>query len=320
MEIIRNKILFIIDILLGPFTFLGAVWFSAIRRIGIKRMRLSRQIFKITGVFPIRDHYYEPLFNLEHLRYSLRKDRILTGLDFNIKEQLEILSKFKYGQELSKFPLEKNSKLEFYYHNGSFGPCDAQYLYNSIRLFKPKRIIEIGSGYSTLMAENAINANKQDEVSYNCEHICIEPYECPWLENLKVRVIRKRVEELDIEIFRKLDNFDILFIDSSHVIRPQGDILFEYLEILPILKPGVLVHIHDIFTPRDYLNEWLIDEIKLWNEQYLLEAFLTFNSEYKIIASLNYLKHNYFPEISRACPILQKEPDGEPCSFWVIRK
>jgi predicted O-methyltransferase YrrM len=320
MEIIRNKILLIIDILSAPFTFLGAAWFSVIRRIGIKRMRLSRKIFKITGVFPIRDHYYEPLFNLEHLRYSLRKDRILTGLDFNLKEQLEILSKFKYGRELEKFPLEKNSKLEFYYHNGSFGPCDAQYLYNSIRLFKPKKIIEIGSGYSTLMAENAINANKQDELSYNCEHICIEPYECPWLENLKVRVIRKRVEELDIEIFRKLDNFDILFIDSSHVIRPQGDILFEYLEILPILKPGVLVHIHDIFTPRDYLNEWLIDEIKLWNEQYLLEAFLTFNSEYKIIASLNYLKHNYFPEISRACPILKKELDGEPCSFWIIRK
>lgn len=87
-----------------------------------------------------------------------------------------------------------------------------------------------------------------------------------------------------------------------------------------MLKSGVLVHIHDIFTPKDYLNEWIIDEIKLWNEQYLFEAFLTFNTEYKIIASLNYLKHNYLPEIPKVCPILKNKPDEEPCSFWIVRK
>jgi predicted O-methyltransferase YrrM len=320
MEFIKNKVIPIIDILLVPFTYLSAVLLSVIRKMGVQRMRLSRKIFRIVGVLPIRDHYYEPLFNPKHLRYSLRKDRILPGINFNIKEQLEILSKFKYNEELGRFPQEKTNKLEFYYHNGSFGPPDAQYLYNTIRFFKPKKMIEIGSGCSTLMAENAICANKREEQNYNCEHICIEPYSFSWLENLNVRLIRKRAEEVDIEIFKELDNSDILFIDSSHIIRPQGDVLFEYLEILPILKSGVLVYIHDIFTPKDYLNKWILDEIKLWNEQYLLEAFLTFNTEYKVIAALNYLKHNYFSEISRACPMLIAEPDEEPCSFCIVRK
>jgi len=320
MEFLKNIIAFIVDILGAPLTFLSTAWLKVIRLASLKRMQLSKKIFRAVGVLPILDHYYEPLFNPNHLRYSLRKDRILNGINFNIKEQLEILNQFNYNEELEKFPQNKSKKTEFYYQNNSFGACEAQYLYNIVRFFKPKKIIEIGSGYSTLMAENAICANKNEELNYNCQHICIEPYSFSWLENLNVRVIRKRVEEVDVEIFKKLDKHDILFIDSSHIIRPQGDVLFEYLEILPILKSGVLVHIHDIFTPKDYLNEWILDEIKLWNEQYLLEAFLTLNKEFKIIASLNHLKHNYFPEISRACPALITRPDAEPCSFWIVRK
>lgn len=320
MEFIKNKIIPIIDILLGPFTYLSAVLFRVIRKIGVKRMRLSKKIFRIVGILPIRDHYYEPLFDPKHLRYSLRKDRILPGIDFNIKEQLEILNKFKYNEELAKFPQEKTNKLEFYYHNRSFGPPDAQYLYNIIRLFKPKKIIEIGSGYSTLMTINAVRQNKKNGQNYFCKHVCIEPYGVDWLEKLGLKIIRERVEDINKDFFLNLEANDILFVDSSHIIRPQGDVLFEYLEILPILKRGVLVHIHDIFTPKDYLDEWVLEDIKLWNEQYLLEAFLTFNGEYKIIASLNYLKHNYLSEISRACPILKDMSDEEPCSFWIARR
>lgn len=320
MEFTKNIIIPIIDILLAPFTYVSAVWLSIIRKISTKRMRFSKKIFKMVGVLPIRDHYYEPLFNPRHLRYSLREDRILSGIDFNIKEQLEIISKFRYDKELSEFPLHKTNALEFYYYNGSFGPCDAQYLYNIIRLYKPKQIIEIGSGYSTLMAINAVRRNKKDDQNYFCDHVCIEPYEADWLEKIGLKIIRERVENINKDFFLDLEANDILFVDSSHIIRPQGDVLFEYLEILPILKRGVLVHMHDIFTPKDYLDEWILEDIKLWNEQYLLEAFLTFNREYKIIASLNYLKHNYFSEISRACPILKNMPDEEPCSFWITRR
>jgi hypothetical protein len=123
------------------------------------------------------------------------------------------------------------------------------------------------------MAARGIHQNHRDDPGYTCEHICIEPYEAQWLEKLDVTTIREPVERLDKSLFRSLEKNDILFIDSSHMIRPQGDVLFEYLEILPILQSGVLIHIHDIFTPKDYLEEWLSQEVRFWNEQYLLEAF-----------------------------------------------
>ena len=93
------------------------------------------------------------------------------------------------------------------------------------------------------------------------------------LEKIGVTVIRQKVEGLGKAVFAELEKGDILFIDSSHIIRPQGDVLFEYLESLPSLNRGVIVHIHDIFSPKDYLKEWVTNEVRFWNEQYLLEAF-----------------------------------------------
>ena len=132
---------------------------------------------------------------------------------------------------------------------------------------------------------------------------------------MDVVVVRQCVEDVDKEIFSELEENDILFIDSSHVIRPQGDVLFELFELLPALKPGVIVHIHDIFSPRDYPIEWIRDEVRLWNEQYLLEAFLTSNREWKVIGALNYLHHNYYEQLNSVCPYLTK--DSEPGSFYI---
>ena len=128
-------------------------------------------------------------------------------------------------------------------------------------------------------------------------------------------VIRQKVEGLGKAVFAELEKGDILFIDSSHIIRPQGDVLFEYLESLPSLNRGVIVHIHDIFSPKDYLKEWVTNEVRFWNEQYLLEAFLTCNRDWKIIGALNYLHHNHFERLQEKCPFLTK--DREPGSFYV---
>ncbi len=111
--------------------------------------------------------------------------------------------------------------------------------------------------------------------------------------------MRQKVKDVDVVFFSALEENDILFIDSSHMIRPEGDVLFEYLELLPTLKPGVLVHVHDIFTSRNYPREWLQDEVRMWNEQYLLEAFLTHNRNWKIIGALNYLRHNHYDNLKR---------------------
>lgn len=316
--IIKNKfIISIIDLIICPCTLISAIVMRFIRSCGIERMKISKKILYKIGVFPIRDHYYEPLFNMNYLKKDLRMDRMLPAIDLNVKEQLEILNKFNFNSELIKFPINKTKGLEYYYNNSSFASGDSEYLYNIIRLYKPKRIVEIGSGNSTLMAINAIKENKIEDNNYNCEHICIEPYEMKWLESVGVKVMRNKVEDVEKEIFLKLDENDILFIDSSHIIRPQGDVLLEYLEILPILKSGVLIHVHDIFIPRDYLNQWVIDENKFWNEQYLLEAFLSFNKEFQVIGSVNYLKHNYYEELSSKCPILARDQEREPGSFWM---
>ncbi len=136
-----------------------------------------------------------------------------------------------------------------------------------------------------------------------------------WLERTGVSIIRKKIEDVDKVLFSELGENDILFIDSSHIIRPQGDVLFEYLELLPSLSKGVIVHIHDIFSPKDYRDDWMRKEVKFWNEQYLLEAFLTSNRDWKIIGALNFLHHNYFENLRDKCAFLT--PDREPGSFYI---
>jgi predicted O-methyltransferase YrrM len=291
-----------------------------IRRAGIERLPYTLKVFRKIGVFPLCDHYYEPLFNPKMSKRSLSEDRDLVGLDLNISEQLELLTEFQFNNELLEFPLNQRSDREFYYNNHFFESGDAEFLYNMIRRFKPRRIVEIGSGQSTLMAANAIEANRRDAPEYSCKHICIEPYEAEWLESLNVEVIRTPVEHVDNALFAELEADDILFIDSSHMIRPQGDVLYEFLEILPRLNSGVFVHVHDIFTPRDYPAEWIFESVRFWNEQYLLEAFLSFNTEYEVIGALNFLKHHYPQQLVGVCPVLGTQMDfREPGSFWLRR-
>lgn len=311
----------LIDVLLAPLVALSSFILWLVRKAGISRMRVSKKIFCGFGVYPIRDHYYEPLFNPAHLRMPLEQDRNLPGLDLNEKEQLDLLSRFNYAEELGKIPKvsAEAGPLEYCYENESFLCGDSEYLYSVIRHFKPGKIIEIGSGNSTLMAIKAIQANKVEAPDYSCQHVCIEPYEMQWLESTGVQVIRQRVEEVDVAVFDDLGQNDILFIDSSHVIRPQGDVLFEYLELLPRLRSGVLVHIHDIFTPQDYPEDWVVDFVRQWNEQYLLEAFLTFNSQFRVLGALSWLTNHHFDAMSGAFPILREHPEAIPGSFWIVR-
>jgi predicted O-methyltransferase YrrM len=279
-------------------------------------MPVSKKIFEKVGVFPINDHYFEPLFNTsKHITVPLSKDRNLPGIDMNVDEQLEILASFDYVEELKTFPIISKEPITYYYNNDSYPAGDGEILYQMLRVKKPAKIIEIGCGFSSLMIQNAIKWNHKE--GSTCEHICIEPYEMNWLEQLGIQVIRKRVEQIDVQFFKSLQNGDILFIDSSHMIRPQGDVLFEFLEILPNLNSGVIIHIHDIFTPKDYPETWIKDLNRFWNEQYLLEAFLSNNNDFKVILAANYMRHRYPDKILEKCPILKDIPVKEPGSFWI---
>ncbi len=305
----------LVDIFLLPFIYLAAYLLKLLRLAGIWRMPFCKNTLMRVGVFPIRNHYYEPFFDYRQLRYPLDKDRDLPGIDWNIDEQLLFLKNLCFSEELKTVPKAKVDDLTFYMDNGTFMSGDAEYLYNLIRFKKPKKIFEIGSGNSTLMAIKAIKKNQEENIDYQCKHLCIEPYEIPWLEKTGATIVRERVEEVNKALFAELEKDDILFIDSSHMIRPQGDVLFEYLELIPTLKTGVIVHVHDIFSPKDYLNEWVVENVRFWNEQYLLEAFLTCNRDWKIIGALNYLHHNYSENLLAVCPFLVT--NREPGSFYI---
>ena len=318
---IRNIVIYASDFLLVPFTILAAIWFRLLRIYNIGLFGtispISKIIFQKVGVFPITDHYYEPYFSRSNSKPIKRLDRKLPGINFNLDKQLALIRSFNFNSEIIEISKFEENKFNYSFSKGPFLSGDSEILFNIIRLYHPKKIIEIGCGHSSLMIQHAIKYNRLENEQYKCDHICIEPYEAGWVEKLDVKFIKKPVESVDLKLFESLESGDILFIDSSHIIRPQGDVLFEYLQLLPIIKSGVLVHIHDIFSPKDYLDEWVRDGVNFWNEQYLVEAFLTCNNEFEIICALNFLKHNYYNELAAKCPLLNE--NREPGSFWLTK-
>jgi hypothetical protein len=298
---------------------LGVAPFASLVARRRDHLPVTRSVLDRFGVSCIAHHYYEPVVLPEHITRDLTAERTLPGIDLNAEEQLAILRAFDFASELKDIANQPKSDSAYSFQQPFFGPGDAEYLYSMVRRFKPKRIIEVGCGHSTRMIRHAVDRNRAAEPGYACEHICIEPYENPWLESLGASVIRQRVEDVDLAVFQTLGRNDILFIDSSHVIKPQGDVVFLYLTVVPLLRSGVFVHAHDILTPRDYFPEWVLGERRMWDEQYLLEAFLSFNSAFKITGALNWLWHNHRQETHRAFPVLATVPDDDPGSFWFQR-
>jgi Methyltransferase domain len=313
-----NAVAPLVDLILCPLVAPAALILRLARRLGLQRLPLCRAILMRIGLLPLRRHYYEPFITVDDLRMPLEQERDLTGINWNIPGQLAFLSTLVHEQELVEMSTPAAGEFTFSFDNPAFAAGDAEFLYQVVRSKKPRMIVEIGSGQSTRMAHAAIKRNGEELDGYACRHICIEPYENPWLERLGIDVIRQRVEQVNKEMFAQLDRDDLLFIDSSHVIRPQGDVVTEYLEILPMLRPGVIVHIHDVFSPRDYPAEWLFDKLLLWDEQYLLEAFLTHNDKWNVLAALNLLKHREYAALQRVCPYLTGK--REPASIYIQRK
>jgi len=308
-----------LDVLLAPFTLFAAALLKSLRRVGVYRLPVSHSIFRALGIFPIRDHYYEPLFHPRHLIRRLDDERPLPALEMNIEGQLNLISKFDFTDELASIPWD-GSEGSYFYNNANFSVGDSEFLYSVIRHFKPKRILEIGSGFSTLLMLRAIKRNRELDPNYRCRPICIEPHEMAWLDRISdVEVLRSPVERLPSKYVLDLAENDILFIDSSHVIRPQGDVVRLYLELLPRLAKGVLVHVHDIFTPRDYPRRWVVDEVRLYSEQYLLEAFLSFNHDFRVLGALNVLAHHHPETLMEKFPAFRRCPDSEPSSIWLTR-
>jgi glycosyltransferase involved in cell wall biosynthesis len=291
--------------------------FAAPRRASLPAVR---GLLDRAGVTIVANHYHEPTYGSESIFRDPDAPRALAGIDWNLDAQTQLLAQFDFAEALRSLEGRRSGGRTFSYSNGYCGPGDAEALYCMIRHFKPRTIVEVGCGQSTVVAHFAIADAKANDSRYSCRQICYEPYENPWLEDLGVEVKRELIEKSDLTLFRSLSAGDIVFIDSSHALRPMGDVEFEFLHILPNLPKGVIVQVHDIFSPRDYPAQWLNVERRFWNEQYLLEAFLSFNNEFEIICSLNHLMHLDLPQFKRAFPILaERGADPFVGSFWFRR-
>ena len=251
-------------------------------------------------------HYYEPLPDFRSITTEqINRRRSYPGIDFRWEDQLEILSELAaYRDELLG--------LEFDFNNDYFSGFDAAVYYALIRQLKPQRIIEIGGGYSTQIANKALTVNGQGKLT------CIEPYPEQRLNGAKpaIELIQKRVEEMDLDFFSSLAANDILFIDSSHTVKFGSDVCYEFLEVLPRIVPGVWVHVHDIFFPHDYPAEWLIDRRLALNEQYLLEAFLSFNDKFQVALANHWLCLDHVDDAARLWPDASNQRGS---SFWMRR-
>jgi hypothetical protein len=277
-----------------------------------------QRLSDFTGVQIRGTHYYEPTYTERDLPADTTGERNLPGVDLNEAEQLSFIADFVYADELRDLSNERGANGSFTHLNNMYSIGDAEIYYSIIRRNKPRKIIEIGSGNSTLIAKLAIEKNMSEDDKYTCEQICIEPYEMPWLEGTGVTVIREKVETVSLEMFDVLQENDILFIDSSHVIRPYGDVLREFNEIIPRVASGVYVQVHDIFTPFDYPEHWLRRERRLWNEQYLLEAFLAFNNRFRIVCASGWLRARHWNSFSAGLPMVAKTPGHIPGAFWIV--
>jgi hypothetical protein len=263
-------------------------------------------------------HFYQPIPDTRSLPDTLwDRPSELSGIDMNDAMQLDLLrSQFpRFRAEYNQFPAETTGEPgRFHFNNGLFDGTDALVAYCMIRHFQPRLIIEVGSGFSSLVAAEAIARNRKSEL------ICIEPFPPDFLRK-GVRglnaLIEKKVEDIDLKFFSQLHSGDILFIDSSHTVKIGGDVNYLFLEVLPRLNPGVIVHVHDIFFPFDYRRDWVMDELRFWTEQYLLQAFLTFNSEFEVLMANHYLAHYYLEDFKRTFP---DSPWWSGGSFWMRRK
>jgi predicted O-methyltransferase YrrM len=270
-------------------------------------------------------HFYQPIPDTTQLPDHLwTTPDSLVGIEMRDLEQLSLLDsvRTRYQHEYRQFPPgEPTKECPFYIENGWFVSVDAEILYSLVRHLRPKRIIEIGSGFSTILTSLAIDKNRSDDAAYDCQSIAIDPYSRRNLlahcKNLS-RLIEQPVQDVPLAEFLNLGPNDILFIDSSHVSKVGSDVNHEIFELLPRLNSGVFVHLHDIFLPFEYPKKWYTKYRLFWNEQYLLRAFLSFNSAYEVVWAGYYMHWKYSGKLAESFDSYNRS-STTPGSFWVRR-
>ncbi|HEX3933761.1 MAG TPA: class I SAM-dependent methyltransferase [Puia sp.] len=267
-------------------------------------------------------HYHSPIISVEEIKkreaqiFPVRSKEI-TGIDLNEDEQIALLKAVAENYRTIPFADEKQSNLRYYYNNGFYCQSDGIFLHLMMRHFKPRRIIEVGSGFSSacMLDTNELFFDNSIQLTF------IEPNTDRLYSLFKNKdktqhkTIDSFLQNVDLALFDQLEPNDILFIDSTHVSKTDSDVNRVIFDILPRLKKGVLVHFHDIFFPFEYPKKWVMQWNGFgWNEDYILRAFLMYNDRYRIVMFNTFLETFHKDWFRQHMPDCLKDEGG---SIWL---
>jgi methyltransferase family protein len=285
-------------------------------RINLRAQYVLKRIASRFGWHVVRAGYYSPIVDDRELPASVFSRRApMPGVELDLAVQLELLEG-KLAPYLAEWtpPLgPPGDELGFFLDNPFYGPLDANILYALVRSLKPRRLLELGSGFSTLAIRHAAAANARDGAEL--DHTVVDPFPAGLLRGLGgFTRVEVPAAELDIAVFAALQPGDILFVDTTHVVKAGGEVNYLVLEVLPALAAGVVIHFHDIFRPFEY-PRILFDRYNVhWQEQYLLQAFLAFNPEFRVLCANHALMRLHPDRMAALVPGLR--PEMVPSGFW----
>ena len=269
-------------------------------------------------------HFYSPLPSFSEI--DARKERIfdntpteLPGIDLHHDEQVSLLQGLseRFLAQMPDYKMKPIDGFRFHHNNNFYSRKDAALLYCMMRHLQPRRIVEVGSGFSSAM----ILDTNEHYFDNSIELTFIEPYPERLYDNIRsadrevVRILKKPVQDVPLSEFAELSEGDILFIDSSHVTKIGSDVNYLLFTVLPYLNPGVFIHFHDIFYPFEYLQHW-VEEGRAWNEAYILRAFLQYNPTFQIRLFTAYLLQ-HAPKLFETDAWGKVPEDGSRSSFWM---
>jgi hypothetical protein len=268
-------------------------------------------------------HFYSPIVNpIDADRYlasigSQPTPENLPGIALDRTEMIRTWQRLLPFLVSVPFMAAKSAGLRYYFDNPGYSWGDGSTLHAMLRFHRPKRLIEIGSGWSSACTLDTVDHYLEGA----CDLTFIDPYPQLLRDILgdatdRVRILELPVQRVPPAVFEALEAGDILFVDSTHVVRTGSDVCFELFEVLPRLARGVLVHIHDMFWPFEYSRQWVVEENRSWNELYAVRAFLSYNERWRIVLFNDYLAKLEGGMIEAACPQLMRDTGG---ALWLQR-
>ncbi len=291
---------------------------------GIMRQKRYFQLWEKRGYHVTPVHFYEPIPDTREITADQvnRRSRMV-GIDLRADQQLELLPALasayagEYGQRLrDPEPWRPAQRRDLDFPDS----LDGFVLYAMVRHLKPRLVIEIGAGMSTLIILLALDKNAEDSGEPRGTLTSIDPFPPPFLRHRDDLTLHdKPVQDVPLETFTALGEDDILFIDSTHVLKLGSDVYHEYLDIVPSVAPGVTVHAHDIHLPYEYPEPWVKQRFTFWNEQYLLQAFLSHNQAFEVVLANQFLHREHSPMLREHLDFYLGAEDA-PGSFWFRRK